>query len=212
MNRSLIALAVFSCIAALASAGCGGTPSAANTELRKQNQSLQDQVATLQRQHDADVAQIQAQQSGHAVPTLPEDRLGELFTTHGIELKRLTGGASLEGGTTYDTGLLVAVVPTDEQGQPLKAAGSFEIDAFDLSSPQPLKVGHWTFTSEQARQAWLGMAFQYNYVLRCPWQQPPTHANLTLKVTFTDALTGRQFTSQTQVTVTPPPATQQSAP
>jgi hypothetical protein len=212
MKRSLIAPALGVLIAGLIGAGCGGTPNSANIQLRKENQSLRDQIATLQRQHDADVAQINALQSGHTAPMLPEDRLAQLFTTHGIQLKRLTGGTSLEGGTTYDTGLLVDVVPIDGQGQALKAAGSFDIQAFDLSGPQPQTIGHWTFNIEQARQAWLGMALQYNYVLRCPWQKPPTHSQLTLKVTFTDALTGRQFANQTVANVTPPPSTQQSAP
>ena len=48
---------------------------------------------------------------------------------------------------------------------------------------------------------------QYTYVLTCPWQNKiPRHAGLTVRVTFTDALTGRVFTAEKQVKVNPPPA------
>jgi hypothetical protein len=43
----------------------------------------------------------------------------------------------------------------------------------------------------------------YTYVLSCPWQSPPKHSDITLKVTFTDALTGRAFTAQKSIKVAP---------
>jgi hypothetical protein len=46
-------------------------------------------------------------------------------------------------------------------------------------------------------------------VLKCPWQgKAPGHDELTVKVTFTDELTGREFTEQKVVRVKLPPATQ----
>jgi hypothetical protein len=45
-------------------------------------------------------------------------------------------------------------------------------------------------------------------VLTCPWQVVPEHAELTIKITFVDALTGRRFTKQNVIQIQPPPSTQ----
>ena len=192
----------------LIAAGCS-SPNAANIAVRKENQQLRDQVADLQRQHAADEAQIRALES-HAttVPVLPHERLETLFTTHGLKFGRLTGGADLDPSRPGDEGIKVYVVPIDGTGQQIKAAGSFVVEAFDLGKSQPPRqVGRWEFPLDQAAKNWFGQALLYTYVLTCPWQAaPPQDADLTLRVTFTDALTQRQFTEQKQIRVNPPPA------
>src|ERR1700733_9104224 len=102
-------------------AGCTGSPSQANIELRKQNQSLQSQIADLHRQHDADAATIRSLQQKGALPTLPQGELDQLFTTHGLSLGRLTDAANLDENNPGVQGIKVYAVPTDDMGQPLKA-------------------------------------------------------------------------------------------
>src|SRR5689334_19278807 len=76
--------------------GCFGKPNQANIELRKQIQSLEAKNTELQRQHDADQATITGLKSQvGSIPTLPEDRLEKLYTVHGLEIGRLTGGVDL---------------------------------------------------------------------------------------------------------------------
>lgn len=181
-----------------AQTGCKG-PNQANIELRKQNQELRAKVDELERRHNADAAQIRASESasGSTVPSLPQDRVDQLFTVHGIQLGRLTG-VSPEGD------LKVYVTPTDESGQPIKAAGSFVVDAFDLARSDHPRIGHWEFPLEQARKNWVGQALLHCYVLALPWQGTPgDHPQLTLRVVFTDALTGRVFETQKVVRVDP---------
>ena len=173
-------------------AGCS-TPSKANIELRKQNADLKDQIDNLKRQHDADQATITGLKGATTVSTLSENRLDELFTTHGLKFGKITGAD--------EQGLKISVCPTDDQGQTLKAAGSFEVDAFDLSKAHDNRLGHWTFDVQQSRDAWLGQAMMYAYVLKCPWQHKPEHADVTVRVVFTDALTGRVFTDQRELHV-----------
>ena len=98
------------------------------------------------------------------------------------------------------------VVPIDGQRQQIKAAGSFVVEAFDLARGDNARIGRWEFPLEQAAKNWFGQALLYGYVLQAPWQQRPEHADVTLKVSFTDALTGRTFTEQKVVKVTPVPA------
>src|SRR5258706_13668578 len=85
-----------------------GSPNSANIILRKQNQDLQEQIATLTRAREADAATIRGlQERIGTVPTLSQERLEKLFTTHGIKLGRLTGGADLDLNKPGDEGIKV---------------------------------------------------------------------------------------------------------
>ena len=192
----------------LAAVGCG-SPSRANIELRKENQSLHQQVDQLKRQVAGDEQVIAGLRRQHGtLQTLTPDRLDQLYTTHGLEFGRLSGGVKLDPARSADEALAIYVVPIDQDGQKLKAAGTFVVEAFDLSAKENNRIGRWTFDLEQARKAWNGWFLEYNYVLICPWQTPPQHPDLTVKVTFTDELTQTPFTAQREVRVTLAPATQ----
>jgi outer membrane murein-binding lipoprotein Lpp len=184
-------------------AGCFGKPNHANIDLRKQNQELQNQIATLQRERDAARAEIGGLKSrSTTVPSLAPERMAKLFTTTGIELGRLTGGADLDPDKPGDDGLKVYVTPVDNSGQKFKAAGSIVVEAFDLAADQAsARVGKWEFTVENAAKHWSGALLRYEYVLPCPFEQRPAHADVTVKVTFTDELTSRVFTQQRVVKI-----------
>lgn len=194
---------------AFVAAGCG-SPNRANIELRKQIQQFQDQVHTLQVQHQSDQRTIQGlRDRGGSLQTLPSARLEQLFTTHGIELGRLTGGTGLNPAKPGDEGFVVYAIPLDQSGEKLKAAGSFDVEAFDLADAKDPLLGRWHFDLQQARAAWTGMLLQYGYVLSCPWQKRiPRHRDVTIKVTFLDALTQTPFTAQRVIRVDLPPQTQ----
>ena len=182
------------------------TPDAANIVLRKQNQQLQSSVDDLTTQHKRDAAALTAAETARpTVPTLPADRLDRLFTVHGLEFGRLTGGDNPDTVTGPDTMLKVYVVPIDGQGTPIKAAGAFTVEAFDLGTPSHPLVGTWQFPLERSRDLFFNRFSLYTYVLECPWQTVPPHPDLTVKVTFDDELTGRHFVNQTQVQVHPTP-------
>jgi hypothetical protein len=211
MNRNAAAtLLLIGCAAPLLG-GCFliKKPNKANIELRKQNQNLQSRIKDLERQHEGDTARIRGlEQKVGTVPTLPQARLDKLFTTHDIKLGKLTGGADLDPAKPGQEGLKIYVTPIDQAGDELKAAGTFTVEAFDVSGAQPTTVGRWTFGAAAAREAWTSVLNRYEYVLTCPWQTPPTGPNLHLSVTFVDELTQGKFTKTMDVTVEPPgPAT-----
>lgn len=201
---STVLLGVCLSVLALMPGGCA-RPSKANIELRKQKQTLEEQIQKLKRDREADAATIRGLESrAGTLPLLPQDRLARLFTVYGLQFGRLTGGADLDPKQAGDEGLKVYVVPLDETGQPLKAAGSFTVEAFDLADPRAPLIGKWIFPVEQARQNWYGLASLYTYVLTCPWQQKiPTHVELTVKVRFVDELTGRVFEAERVAKITP---------
>ena len=200
MNRLSIASVVVVLVAAALSSGCS-SPNVASIKVRRENQELRNKLAEFERREQGHLAQIRAMESkSTTVPSLPIERLENLFTTHGLRFGRLTGGADLDPKQPGDEGLKIYVVPTDGQGQPIKAAGTFVVEAFDLAKGDGARVGHWEYPLDQAAKNWFGQAMLYTYVLPAPWQQQrPEHADLTIRVTFTDALTGRSFTEQKAV-------------
>jgi hypothetical protein len=192
-------------LAGLMLAACGSAPDKANIELRKQNQQLQAQIEDLNRRHDADQASIRGLQAGvTTVPSLPQDQLDELFTTAGLKFGILTGGYHSDPNQPADTMLKVYVVPIDQQGDRLKAAGSFHVELFDLALKSDTRLGSWDFDLPTAKSDWYDGGLLETYVLDCPWQTVPAHAKLLARVTFTDALTHRVFTVDKEVTVAPP--------
>jgi hypothetical protein len=127
---------------------------------------------------------------------LPQERLSKLFTVHGFEFGKLTG--------VDDEGVLkIYVVPIDDSGQKIKAAGSFVVAAFDLANDPNSLIARREFSVDEARKNWFGQALLYEYVLPVPWNSPPKHPDVTVKVSFTDALTGRTFTGQKVITYKP---------
>ena len=191
--------------ATLLAAGCS-SPNKANIELRKQIQDLQAKNDSLQRQHDSDQASIRAMQDRiGTLPTLPQEQLDKIVTVAGLKFGNGTGGYRPDPDKSGDTMLKVYVVPIDQEGDPIKAAGTFHIELFDLSLPKDNRIGQWDFDLAAAQAHWYAHAFLYTYVLDCPWQTVPTHDKLTAHVSFTDELTHRVFTVNRDVTVQPPP-------
>lgn len=198
--------AIVAVVLTAALAACS-SPSKPNIALRKQNAALRQEVASLKRAREGDAATIRTMEGrATTVPVLPNDRLAQLYTVHGLKLGRLTGGWDKDRQQSGDEGLQIFVVPTDQTGDLLKASGGFVIDAFDLAQSGENRIGHWEFSPDQAMKAWLGTSLQYGYVFELPWQNgPPAHDQVTVRVTFTDELTGRAFTAQRVLKIVLPP-------
>jgi len=193
--------------ALLLATGCTN-PSAANIELRKQNQDLADQVKQLKQQEQGALQVIQGlRDSKPTLPTLPATRLARLYTTHGINFNPLTGGADIDPTKPGDEGLAVYVFPVDQYGQKLKAAGTFDIEAFDLAEPAQPLVGKWHLDLDQANAGWNSTLLEYTYGFILPFQKPPRHSDITLKVTFLDELTQTTFMNQKLIQISLPPTT-----
>jgi hypothetical protein len=152
------------------------------------------------------------QQRTGTLPTLPHERLRRLFTTHDLQLGRLTGGADLDPAKPGHEGLKIYPAPIDQTGDPIKAAGAFTIEAFDLARGENAKIGTWTFDLAQTSRTWTSVLNRYNYVLTCPWQTPPQGADLHVEVTFVDELTQGQFKKTADVKVEVPPSQPATSP
>lgn len=206
MTGRLLQLALFACcLWALGGCTLFKKPDKANIELRKQNQNLEAVIKDLEHKSAGDAAMIDSLQNRvGTLPTLPRERLAKLFTTHDIKLGRLTGGADLDVSKPGQEGLKIFVTPVDETGDALKAAGSFIVEAFDLSRENKPKIGTWTVEGDTAKQAWSSVLNRANYVLTLPWQTVPKGETLHLEITFIDELTQARFRKTIDVAVQPP--------
>jgi hypothetical protein len=184
-----------------AGAGCS-RPSEANVQLRKDKQQLEGQVAELQQQLYASRARIAGiEQEKGTLPTLPQERLDKLVTVQGIKLGRLTGGDPANVANAPDEGLKIYLTPVDETGEPLKETGTVEVNAFDLSLSGDNRIGHWTFDANTLKSRWRSLGMLRAFVLECPWDKPPEHSKLAVKVIFRDELTGRVYDQIQEVNV-----------
>lgn len=192
-RQGILAVVVLAVVTSVAG-GCG-RPYAANIQLRKENQALREEVKQLRAMRQADIANrfMAVGETGGGVS------LDRLFTAHGLRVGRLTG--------IYGQRLRVFVVPTDQEGDLLKAAGSFELRAFDLNRGREAMVGAWQFTEEEAAAAWNGELLQYGYVLECALPRAMSEGeSLTVRIVFTDLLTGRRIEADTVARVRPVPS------
>lgn len=191
---------------ALLLAGCG-RPNATNISLRKEIQNLQEQLETLRRDSAGQARVIEGlRQKSGTLQTLSAERLARLYTVHDLKFGRLTGGADIDPARPGDEGLKLQVTPLDATGDSLKAAGSFEIEAFDNSRPQSASVGKWSISLEESKNAWRNVLTQYNYNFTLPWQVPPTGNTLHVEVTFVEELTQTPIKKTIDIHLTPPPA------
>ena len=179
-------------------AGCG-SPNKASIVVRKKNQDLRATVAELQAKNDqlrGDLARRENAAPATTLPTLPQQRLEEMFTVSGLTFGRLTGFDPRDPERT----LTVYLTPVDAAGDANKAVGDVTVEAFDLSTSGDVRLGTWTFPAADVKKRWSGLLIN-GYVLPCPWEgeAPAAGKKITVKVTFSDLLTGRVLTAKKDV-------------
>lgn len=190
------ALAVLACVLL---AGCASTPG--DYRVFQENIALQNQNSALKSQLKGEQLQIKTLESQIAaktprVATLTPTRLAELFTVHAIKIQSVTNTAKFHGGKSL-RGFRVFVATLMAGGRPLPATGKFTISAFDLAAKTGAnKIGQWVFGARRSKKLWYGMFGLNCFAFDCPWKHPPAHANITFRVRFRDALTGRVFMAQ----------------
>ena len=170
-----------------AGVGAGGTKQASPAELAAENSRLANQVAQQQRQL------AQADEQLAALRGFPDDRLAHLVQVADVRFGRYAGGYDADGDGV-DDGVNAYLVLRDAEGQAIKAAGQVDIELLDLAAGHgDMQVGSWHYRIDQLTDYWLPgfMADHYRFKLTWPAGTVPQHPNLTIKLVYTDGLTGR---------------------
>lgn len=157
--------------------------------------ALKSQVEQLQKENES------LKQKNETLAKLPGDKRAEaIYELQRVDIGRFTGIYKEDTNNTNEA-LVVYVQPIDETGDAIKAAGKVEIQLWDLSKPESqAKLGEWKVEPNELKTMWFDSIASTGY--RFKNNLPTgikTGQELTVRVTFTDYLSGRIFTEQKTV-------------
>lgn len=171
-------------------------------ELRTRERELNETRAALDQARNLNRAYLQQLQqsvanNGPAAPTAPV-----YIPVKDITLARGTGAVD-EDGVPGGEGLMVVVVPRDEDGSPVKVPAQVQIAAWDIT-PAGLKtpIGNWTVPAEKVRPTWRSGFISTGYFIAVPWQTFPSTDRVRIAVRLT-TLDGRAFETDKDIWVRP---------
>ena len=128
-------------------------------------------------------------------------RLESLDTLEKIHIGKRTGFYDKDDNGTNET-LVVYLEPLDTTQDYIKAVGRVDIELWDLNAADDrAKLAEWTLEPNELHKTWGGTIFAGYYRIKLPLEIPPNQQKeYTLKVSFTDYLTGKVLTDQKVLT------------
>jgi hypothetical protein len=169
----------------------------------KQTQQLTSQKTDLQNQFE----QIKAEndrlkKQAESLSNLPPDKRADaIYHIKAVKIGRFTNFYDDDKtmGAAGKKKLVVYVEPIDETGDAVKAGGTIEVQLWDLNKKESeARLAQWQVEPNEIKKLWLGGMFSSGYRLSFDvagivdkFDRP-----LTVKVNFTDYLSGMTFTEQ----------------
>jgi hypothetical protein len=165
-------------------------------ELRTRERELESTRVQLEQAKNLNRAYVQ--QSSNATPPAPNTPT--YIPVKEISLARGTGGVD-DDGVPGDEGLIVVVVPKDEDGAAVKVPARLDIAAWEITSAG-LKnpIGNWSVPAEKVRPTWRGGFISTGYFVAVPWQTYPSTERVRIAVRLT-TLDGRAFETDKDISV-----------
>jgi len=162
-------------------------------QLTQEKAQLQEQIEQARSENERLKEQVRV------LSGLPEEvKLENTRRLKSLKVGRFTGFYDKDKDGKKEK-LIVYIEPMDEEGDRIKAGGTVDVQLWDLNKSQDdALLGQWHVTSDELRKAWFDTLLSTNY--RCVFDITGKVEDftkpLTVKVTFTDYLTGRTFTDQ----------------
>ena len=165
-----------------------------------QIEQLTQEKALLQKQiEQSEKENKQLRQQVQVLSGLPENvKLENLNRLKNIKIGRYTGFFDKDDDGKKEK-LIVYIQPTDEQGDALKAVGTSEVQLWDLNKTNgQAMLGQWKIGSDELKELWFETLVSIYYRLTFDVSDAieSLEKPLTVKVTFTDYLTGKVFEEQ----------------
>jgi hypothetical protein len=165
-----------------------------NARLEKDNRQLQK---------DVDAVKAENQQLANQVKTLadlsPEVRIDSLYDLESVKLTGYTNFYDRDKNSSKEK-LIVYIQPIDTEGDIIKASGSVEIELWNLNkgTDEGALLSKWTVGPEELKKMWFATIVTANYrlVFDIAGIVKSFDQTYTVKMTFTDYVSGKVFTDQ----------------
>jgi len=193
----LLIIVVTGCLAVILS-GCAGTTEKSLwnqvDDLSGQKITLKQKVEILEKENANLTEQVNTLSSMDG-----QVRIDLLSTLERVELSKRTGIFDKDKNGTDET-LVVIVVPYDDDGDKIKAAAEVDIQLWDLNKETENKLAEWKINPADLKKRRMSMPLTGYYHLKFNIAHLVNEntKELTVKVKFTDYLTGKVFRPQHQ--------------
>jgi cell division protein FtsB len=163
--------------------------------------SLTEQKKQLENQLEQTRAEnTQLTKQMHVLSGLPEEVKGEnLYRLQKINIGKYTGFFDKDDDGKNEK-LIVYIQPLDEEGDIIKATGAVEVQLWDLDSSEADQalLSQWQVEPGELKKLWFATLVTINYRLTFDIADKVKSFDepLTVKVTFTDYLSGKVFKEQ----------------
>lgn len=168
-------------------------------DLEGQVQSLETKVKTEQTTNLQLHAELE--KSTPRIERLSEARLAELYTAESVSIRDRSDLWDFDGDKKLDgVRVFIRVAATD--GQLLPATGQLKIELADPTQPLTTRLSLWEFTPTQMKANYYSGFGLDHFAFNCPLTAP-FPKEILVRVTFVDALTGKQMRSETTLRPAP---------
>jgi hypothetical protein len=160
--------------------------------LKQENRQLQDQLEQAKLEEEQLKKQVQI------VSGLPQDRWSSLYDLKKIKLTRYTNIYEKDKDGKKRM-LIVYIQPIDTEDNKIKAAGTVDVQLWDLSKESDKSLlAKWHVEPNELKKLWFDTVITSNYRLMFDVNDVVKNFDrpLTVKVTFTDYLSGKVFEEQ----------------
>ena len=161
-------------------------------QLTEQKTQLSHQVEQTKSENEQLKKQVQV------LSGLPDEVKGEnLYSLQRIKITGYTDLHDKEGDGKKEV-LIVHIQPIDEEGDIVKAAGAADVELWDLNKEDgQALLGRWKVEPDELRESWVAfVVINYRLTFDVADKIGDFEEPLTVKVTFTDYLTGKVFNEQ----------------
>ena len=202
MKRALVLIVGCAC---LFTAGCEDAETGSSTnwdrdkQLRQQVNDLEAKVEKLQDRNR------RLQEQVVVLSNLPSDTdandIDEMYGLKKLEIARRTGLYDKNNDGIKEK-LIVYLRPVDSDGDAVKTVGSVRVELWDLNQkPQKALLAKWSIGPLELKKLWLsGVLTHYYHLSLDVGKQIDEKKELTVKVSFTDYITGQVLTAQKTIT------------
>ncbi len=185
-------------MAAIWLSGCA-TGSARKHPLELKVRDLERQKAELAEQlEQCRIGTEQLKAQVRALSALPKEKRENFYGLQAVKITRLTDFYDKDEDGKREK-LIVYLQPVDRTGDIIKAAGSVHVQLWNLNKPSDQALlSEWQVPPAELQKLWFDtlVSASYRLTFDAPVTAEAMAQLLTVKVTFSDYLTGEIFTAQ----------------